>query len=180
MPAILGGVSPIPANGDTWRVNFARTEWRGKLVLSSDKGNYKPEQLAAMEKLIRCCWTPQGVINMHRPEAWGYLQFSSLPAGSPADFTPDPTEWARYELHRILYAQKWYNLNFGEYASSSDLLGLDSTPPMFATDPIHLAASGDRFTASVQLRLPDMSIRTLSIDQDAKIQLTTPVSGKNK
>lgn len=40
MPAILGGVSPIPANGDTWRVNFARTERRSKLVLSSDKGNY--------------------------------------------------------------------------------------------------------------------------------------------
>ena len=172
MPAILGGVTPIPSNGETWRVNFARTERRGKLVLSSDKGSIKPEQLAATEKLIRCCWTPQGVINMHRPEAWGYLQFSSLPAGSPADFTPDPTEWARYTLHRILYAQKWHALNFGGYANSLDLLGLDSTPPMFATEPVRITASDDRFTASVQLRLPEMSIRTLSIDQDAKITLT--------
>jgi hypothetical protein len=172
MPATLGGLSPIPANGQTWRVNFARTEWRNKLVLSTDRGNYKPEQLAAMEKLIRCCWTPQGVINMHRPETWGYVQFSSLPAGSPADFTPEPTEWARHELHRILYAQRWYDLNFGGYADSLDLLGLDSKPPLFATDPIRLTADPDHFTASVPLRMSDMSIRTLSIDQDAKIVLT--------
>jgi len=169
MPALLGGVSKTPANGDIWRVNFARVEWRSQLVLSTDRGNYKPEELAAMEKLIRCCWTPQGVINMHRPETWGYIQFYTQPAGSPADFEPDPTEWARYALHRVLYAEKWYYLNFGGYADSPDLLGLDKTPPMFATEPIGIQTGPDSFRAGVQLRMPDMSLRTISIDQQAKI-----------
>jgi hypothetical protein len=171
MPALLGGVSKIPADGEIWRVNFARIEWRKKLVLSADRGNDKPEELAATEKLIRCCWTPQGVINMHRPETWGYIQFHTQFAGSPADFEPDPTEWARYALHRVLYAQKWYHLNFGAYADSLNALGLDKTPPMFATEPIQIQTGPDSFLALVNLRLPDMSMRTLSIDNNAKITL---------
>jgi hypothetical protein len=170
-PAILGGVSKVPANGDTWRINFARVERRGPLLLSTEIGNYKPGQLAAMEKIIRGCWSPQGVINMHRPETWGYVQFYSQPAGSPAFFQPDPTEWARYALHKVLYAQKWNYTNTGAYADSLDLLGLDKTPPMFATEPIAIKTGPETFNASVQLRLPDMSLETISIDQQAKITI---------
>jgi hypothetical protein len=171
MPALRGGVSKYPANGDTWRINFARVEWRGPLVLSADRGNYKPQQLAAMEKLIRCCWTPQGVVNMHRPETWGYLQFYRQPAGFPANFEPDPTEWSRYALHKVLYAQKWYHANVGTYTDSLDVLGLDKTPPMFATEPIRIKAGQNTFRASVQLRMPNMSLRTISIDQQAKLAI---------
>lgn len=171
-PAILGDVSKDPANGDTWRINFARVEWRGPFVLSTDRGNYKPDQLKTMEKLIRGCWSPQGVINMHRPETWGYVQFYRQPAGFPADFQPDPTEWARHALHKVLYAQKWHYTNTGAYADSPDLLGLDKTPPMFATDPIEIKTGPETFNASVQLRMPDMSMRTISIDQQAKITIT--------
>jgi hypothetical protein len=171
VPAALGGVSKNPANGDTWRVNFARVEWRGPLVLATERGNYKPEQLLRMQKLIRGCWTPQGVINMHRPESWGYVQFYRQPAGFPANFQPDPTEWARFALHKVLYAQKWHRTNFDAYTDSMETLGLDPTPPMFATEPIQIQAGPDTFTASVQLRMPDMSLRTISIDQQAKITI---------
>ncbi len=172
MPAVLGGVSKQPADGDTWRINFARVEWRGPLVLSTERENYKPEKLLAMQKLIRCCWTPQGIVNMHRPETWRYLQFYNRPAGSPAFFEPDPTEWARYTLHKVLYAQKWNYTNVGAYADSLDLLGLDKTPPMFAIEPIRIETGPDTFVARVQLRMPDMSLKTISIDQQAKITIT--------
>jgi hypothetical protein len=171
-PASLGGVSKDPADGETWRINFARVEWRSPLVLSTEIGNYKPGQLAAMEKLIRGCWSPQGVINMHRPETWGYVQFYRQPSGYPAFFQPDPTEWARHALHKVLYAQKWHYTNTGAYADSLDLLGLDKTPPMFATEPIAITTGPDIFTARVQLRVPDMSLRTISIDQQARITTT--------
>jgi hypothetical protein len=171
-PAILGGVSKVPANGDTWRINFARVEWRGPLVLSTEIKNYKPEKLAAMEKLIRGCWSPQGVINMHRPETWGYVQFYRQPSGSSAFFVPDPTEWTRYALHKVLYAEKWNYTNVGAYADSLDLLGLDKTPPMFATEPITIKTGPNTFIAGVQLRMPDMSLETIAIDQQAKITIT--------
>jgi hypothetical protein len=168
-PAILGSVSKEPADGDTWRINFARVEWRSPLVLSTERDNYKPDQLRMMQKLIRSCWSPQGVINMHRPETWGYVQFYRRTAGFPASFQPDPTEWARHALHKRLYAEKWHYTNNGAYADSLDLLSLDKTPPMFAIEPIEIQTGPETFIARVQLRMPDMSLKTISIDQQAKI-----------
>ncbi len=165
-----------PRDGDQWRMNFSRVQWRMEIV----DGQYRripphgdPAALGSEDNWV---WSPQGVVNMHRPETWGYVQFSSLPAGKEVEFVPDPTEWARYELHRVLYAQTWHHLNLGGYAFSLELLGLESTPPMFADKPIQIEVGPDTFKASVQLHLPDMSWRTLSIDQDARIVLSEKIA----
>ena len=34
-------------------------------------------------------WSPQGVVDMHRPERWGYVQFSTAPPGT-VSYKPDP------------------------------------------------------------------------------------------
>lgn len=44
--------------GDQWRINFSRVEWK---VGQTKEDNW--------------VWSPQGVINMHVPEHWGYLHF---------------------------------------------------------------------------------------------------------
>jgi hypothetical protein len=49
---------PHPADGTMWRINFSRVEWR--------QGQAKEDNWV---------WSPQGVINMHVPEHWGYLTF---------------------------------------------------------------------------------------------------------
>ncbi len=49
---------PIPVDGTTWRINFSRVEWK-----------------AGQPKEDNWVWSPQGVINMHVPEQWGYLHF---------------------------------------------------------------------------------------------------------
>src|ERR1051325_425118 len=59
-----------PKHGDQWRVNFSRVEWDveikdGKYV----KIPNRPEH--------NWVWSPQGAIDMHRPERWGYVQFST-------------------------------------------------------------------------------------------------------
>lgn len=161
-----------PRDGDQWRMNFSRVQWRVEIAEDQYRRIPPYGDPAALGKEDNWVWSPQGVVNMHRPETWGYVQFSSLPAGGEVEFIPDPTEWARYELHRVLYAQTWHHLNFGGYAFSLELLGLDSTPPMFADKPIQIEVGPDTFKASVQLHLPDMSRRILSIDQDAKIVLS--------
>jgi hypothetical protein len=48
-----------PHAGDTWRVNFSRVEWR-----------HVPG-----EKEDNWVWSPQGLINMHVPDRWGYVRF---------------------------------------------------------------------------------------------------------
>ena len=47
-----------PVAGDVWRINFSRVEWK--------QGQPKEDNWV---------WSPQGVINMHVPERWGYLRF---------------------------------------------------------------------------------------------------------
>jgi len=49
---------PQPHIGTEWRINFSRVEWK--------TGQAKEDNWV---------WSPQGVINMHVPEQWGYLHF---------------------------------------------------------------------------------------------------------
>jgi Carbohydrate family 9 binding domain-like len=49
---------PLPGAGTVWRINFSRVEWT--------PGNPKEDNWV---------WSPQGVINMHVPDRWGYLHF---------------------------------------------------------------------------------------------------------
>jgi cellulose/xylan binding protein with CBM9 domain len=49
---------PLPKPGTVWRINFSRVEWT-----------------PANPKEDNWVWSPQGVINMHVPERWGYLRF---------------------------------------------------------------------------------------------------------
>ncbi len=57
----------LPKNGDEWRVNFSRVEWRIEVV------NGKYRKLPGKED--NWVWSPQGVVDMHRPETWGYVKF---------------------------------------------------------------------------------------------------------
>jgi hypothetical protein len=57
-----------PRPGDEWRINFSRVEWR----LEVENGKYvKP----GGEKEDNWVWSPQGLINMHVPDRWGYVRF---------------------------------------------------------------------------------------------------------
>lgn len=49
---------PLPRKGTEWRINFSRVEWK---VGQKREDNW--------------VWSPQGVVNMHVPERWGYLRF---------------------------------------------------------------------------------------------------------
>jgi len=54
-----------PRTGDVWRVNFSRVEWRSR-----------PDVRPKSEKEDNWVWSPQGVVDMHRPEKWGFVRFS--------------------------------------------------------------------------------------------------------
>ncbi len=49
---------PLPIDGTIWRANFSRVEW-----------------LADHPREDNWVWSPQGAVNMHIPDRWGYLVF---------------------------------------------------------------------------------------------------------
>jgi hypothetical protein len=119
-----GAVRCPPRDGDHWRLNFSRVQWDHEI---SD-GQYRK---VAGRPEHNWVWSPQGVIDMHRPEQWGYLQFSSITAGSgPANFIPDPSESARDALHRVYYAQLEFRHRNGRWASALEELGADAGAPV--------------------------------------------------
>ncbi len=99
-----------PHPGDAWRINFSRVEWDTDII----DGKYvkvpnRPEH--------NWVWAPQGIVDMHQPETWGYVQFSADPSHTEK-FHPDPTHEARMELFRLykefkaLYARhECYDVN---------------------------------------------------------------------
>jgi hypothetical protein len=112
----------LPHDGTVWRINFSRVEWDTKVVdgkyvkLTDGKGNALPEH--------NWVWSPQGVINMHYPERWGYLQFSKQPVNSVA-FNLPYAELQKQYLWLIYYHQKQWLREHHAYAASLHGLGID-------------------------------------------------------
>ena len=72
-----------PAEGDMWKVNFSRVQWRheivdGEYVRIPPHGADMPEGLNPEEQEHpedNWVWSPQGVVNMHIPARWGEVVF---------------------------------------------------------------------------------------------------------
>jgi hypothetical protein len=63
-----------PRPGDQWRVNFSRVEW----LFDRAKGGYLRKEGIPCDNWV---WSPQGEVNMHIPEMWGFVQFSEITVG---------------------------------------------------------------------------------------------------
>ncbi len=108
-----------PAAGETWKVNFSRVQWR----LDSPDGVYAKIVDEATGKPLaenNWVWSPQHAINMHRPEHWGFVQFSDGVAGHDAmqPFVADPDEAVRRALRQLYYRQRSLREQRGTYAAS--------------------------------------------------------------
>jgi hypothetical protein len=112
-----------PQDGTQWRVNFSRVEWRTKI----EHGTYiKETDPKTGESLPECnwVWSPQGLINMHYPEMWGFVQFSTTNAGEGnVDFVWNPVETLKWNLRLVYYAERQYLIDHGSF--SDDLTNLD-------------------------------------------------------
>jgi len=107
-----------PKNGDQWRINFSRVEYRILVV-----GNHYEKVPNVNED--NWVWSPQYAIAMHIPERWGYMQFSTLPVGTDT-FVQDPTWGIRTALAQTYYAQKTFASLTGYFASDLNQLSLPS------------------------------------------------------
>jgi len=123
----VGNDPRIPKDGDIWRINFSRVQWETEII----DGKYVKKKGADGKSLPEnnWVWSPQGVINMHLPERWGYLQFSDKEAGADLPgFVLPYSEKQRQYLWLVYYKQHEYRAKHGHYAESlEDDLGIHDT-----------------------------------------------------
>jgi hypothetical protein len=106
---------------------------------------------------------------MHRPEKWGYVQFTKLEPGRVRP-QPDLTAPGRDRLHQVYYAQKGHKAKTGAYAKSLEELGLSSKE----LPPTTLRTTPDGFEAMVVIPKGLDSILPLTIRADSKIIVGEP------
>lgn len=136
----LGNNLHRPKNGEVWRINFSRVEWDvqtkdGKYIKSG-----KPEN--------NWVWSPQGVVEMHRPERWGYLQFNKTT--DVKRFTLPYEEQQRKYLWLIYYKQAQFRRANKRYALNLKEIGISESYQIGGLrNTLTLVASPLQFTARI-------------------------------
>jgi hypothetical protein len=113
-----------PKSGDQWRVNFSRVEWQ----VNIDNGRYvkviDPKTTKPLPE-DNWVWSPQGLVNMHYPEMWGFVQFSEKIAGTGTDdFISHPEENAKWALRQVYYKERKFFLQNNCFTDDISELGL--------------------------------------------------------
>jgi Carbohydrate family 9 binding domain-like len=153
--------------GDVWRVNFSRVQWDteivdGKYVKVKDPKTGKPFPEH------NWVWSPQGAINMHMPERWGYLHFSNVPPGEPAGLVArDRNEDVEWALRRLYYRQRDYRAAHGRYAS--DLAALRAET--IAVDGLNFRPMLSSTESQYEIRAEGFQGAVVRIRQDGKVSV---------
>ena len=148
-----------PRDGDQWRVNFSRVEWQHEI----EAGSYRKVPDTDEDNWV---WSPQGVIDMHRPERWGFVQFSTAAAGT-ARFKLDPAWEARETLMTVYHHQKAFHQKHHRWASTLQELALGDLPRQLT-----MGATAVGFQADISVRQSDPLLR-LHVRQDSKMWMTS-------
>ncbi len=149
-----------PRPGDQWRVNYSRVEWRHMVV----DGKYKKVPKMREDNWT---WSPQGIIDMHRPEMWGFVQFSDGKTGTR--FQPDTSWPARVALMTVYHHQKSYHRKHKAWAGSLESLGLHKTKWAGVLAPPHIRSTKTGYTATVQLQPGKADVQTWQVRSDSKL-----------
>lgn len=143
----LNNRGQVPHDGTIWRANFSRVEWDTKVVdgnyikINDSTGKPHPEH--------NWVWTPQGLINMHFPERWGYLQFSKQPVNS-VTFNLPYAELQKQYLWLVYYRQKQWFTEHHTYATTLHDLGIDEHISITSKDnTLKLEATDHQFMALI-------------------------------
>lgn len=141
-----------PREGDTWRVNFSRVQWQHDV-----EGSQYRKRKGTPE--YNWVWSPQGIVDMHAPERWGMLQFTTEPAGNAVAYREPEWEEAEKFLWEIYYRQQQHRRKSGKYAAELRELQLDK-----GKWDVEMEATKRLFGAAIK-----QGSRTIVIDHEGKI-----------
>ncbi len=146
-----------------WRFNFSRVNWDHDIV----NGTYfrKKGTNGKFLKEYNWVWSPTGVINIHEPEKWGYIYFSSKKPGEVDQFKIPQEErikWRLYEIHRAL---RRYVKKKKEYPTSIK----DMIPSKFRIGDTNFDVTYERHSSGYNLVVVSpFSKKTFIVAEDGK------------
>ncbi len=173
----------IPKVGDRWRINFSRVEKKGNI-------NWTWQQQRVWDAKLH---KHVGKVDMHLPDAWGYVQFGPSPSSDSMiqeDFGEVPIQdlqnskggdplWPlKLAVANIYYAQKEYKNDHGIY--SNDLKALKAYIDSKVFDPFDTASMKlMRFSDNeYRFNICDSEGRCVSITHERLIQVELNMNGK--
>ncbi len=120
----------MPEPGDQWKVNFSRVDWTVDIV----EGKYVKRKDASRDRNLppdNWVWSPTGRIDMHRPETWGIVQFSSENGQQQDKFQPKDADRIKWILWQLYYQQKSFYQEYGQYSEDITRFTLPESSPSY-------------------------------------------------
>lgn len=103
-----------------WRINFSRVNWDFDIV--NNRYRRKKDSKGKFLHEYNWVWSPTGVINMHEPEKWAYVFFSSKKVGANVKFDIPKDEKIKWELFSLYRSQLQYFEKNEKWATDLNLL----------------------------------------------------------
>ncbi|KAL4146288.1 hypothetical protein PRNP1_012154 [Phytophthora ramorum] len=184
-PPSARGQTPRPAMttsrtvaGDVWRVNFSRVQYELETVVNADTQQLQYAKVPEQRE-DNIVWAPTGVVDIHRPERWGYVFFSSEDeqpggelelAGAMTGFLEERMTIERV-LDAVYYRQRSFHALHGGFASTMEMLYAGTPPESSPVSPPGLAKSEikvwtEAFPLCEQLRRYELDFPVLSSRSD--------------
>ena len=155
-----------PSTGTIWRMNFSRVQWE----LDTLNGAYFRRKDKTMGKLLAehySVWSPQGIVNLHYPERWGYVLFSNTL--STKSFLSPEDEQLKLLVWKYYYLQQQFKRRNGKYATALKQLDSLSTGIADSTaNESEIQMSVDDHQFWIQVFLPTLS-EIMAINEEGEI-----------
>ncbi len=164
--SVQTGRNNNPAAGTIWRMNFSRVQWQ----LDTLNGNYFRKKDAATGRLLPehyFVWSPQGLVNLHYPERWGYVLFAD--SVSTDNFLSRKEEKLKLLTWKYYYLQQQFKRRKGKYAS-----GLKQLDKLYTGDAdvtanrSHLKMYADGRQFLLEVFLPE-SDEIMSVNEEGEV-----------
>ncbi len=129
-----------PVAGDQWRIGFSRVHWDTKI----EQGKY----VKLKQPEYNWTWSNQWAIDMHKPEFWGYLQFSDSQVGQAHEaFIPDVYWNEKMQLMAVYEALTKYRGTHGVFPNELEKLSL---PEHVQKKKLSLLINAEQFIVKIK------------------------------
>ena len=114
----------VPPENNFWRMNFSRVNW--EFDLENNHYSRKRKKDGSYETEFNWVWSPQQVVNMHEPERWGYVYFTTEDSKVRHFVIPNDEyiKWYMYEIYRktMLFNDDIEKLSFPNKTIKGELI----------------------------------------------------------
>lgn len=167
-----------PTEGEQWRIDFSRVEWQISITNNVYQKKHMPED--------NWVWSPTGVVDMHRPEMWGRLQFTRELNGA-APVAQIPGKAARDAALEVYHMQRDYWEGHRRWAQNLNELGWQTNELPATVDSLEITPTSDGYVCSAAFQDARghhvwrvRQDRLLALDEDLPIETDLFVADAGK